>query len=805
MELRQAYKHPPCHHCGLPSLYLVSKKILEKECHFCCHGCLTVYEFIHEMKLSNYYDLKKSADSTENNPIDAETLKQKKSSYSYIDSDVFKKQYAFKEEKGTQSMLFFVKGVHCLACVWIFEKIKEMVPHVIDSSLFLNRSLAKITIEEGTAFQDVLLLINKFGYSAHPVKEDKEAAFYQKKENQKILLKLGVAGFCTAQIMMNSVALYVGAEGFWAILFNRLNCLFILPIVFYSAIPFYETSYQSIKQKSISLDIPIVLALLLGTMHGFFKVFTGTGDGYFDTLSTLIFLLLGSRYFLRRMQQSNMDHLSWTSFLKNDKITLLSKEGEKSVIHMDLLKKGDVVFVSPGEIIPVDGMIKEGSSQISNSLLTGESFPIKVKSGDKIFSGSTNISSPLIIEAHAVKEDSQLGKMILELQQGWGAKSSVVTFSDKMAKYLVKSILFLAFVLFIYFGFIQQNMSEGFSRILSIIIISCPCALGLAVPLSMILSLKGALKKGIIVKSDMALQKLSEAKNVFFDKTGTLTFGQIAVSKWEGESSPEIKKIILGLEENSHHVVALALKDDIGRSNIKKDERLLIEDIKEIPGLGVEGRIGEDFYELQAASFDKANKNFYYSKIVLLKNKKFVCSIILSDKIRPQAHEVISFLQKIKMNLFILSGDRSQSVKYLGEELSIQKKRIFSSLSPFEKKEMIQSFNNTVMIGDGANDALALQASDVGIVVSGGLYAGIQAADIYLTKAGVRPIGEIFIHAKKTIQLIKINTFFSLFYNILGVSFALLGKVNPLWAAIFMPIQALSVFSYTLFFARKNL
>ncbi len=772
-----------CVHCDeLVLTPYYNESDVDKKSPFCCQGCLTVFNVLHEKGLDSYYEIKQNSSIYKRrSPVELRS-----SEFKYLDDADFLKEYSYSIENELTYMEFYLEGIHCLACLWLIEKLPEFLEGVHSSKLDLERSVVTVSVTSSGKFSLVARELDHLGYRPHPLKNNQEAITLKKKNERSALIRIGVAGAAAGNIMIYAVSLYGGAESDYGTLFNNLTVAFGIPVLTYSAFPFYQTAWMALKNKTLSIDIPISMALIMGAIMGLYNMIVGVPENYFDSLTTLVFLLLLSRYFLQKIQEKGLSANDLHYFYQSESVIKVENHEEKE-IHPRFIKVGDHLKIKAGEFIPVDGVILEGSSLINNSLLTGESAPVKVLPEDLVFSGTQNLNQDLLILARKTHGETRLGKILKNVENGWANKSKMLDLMSVTSKYFTLGVIFLSAVLFIYLNQ-TTNFKHALETALTLLIVTCPCALALAVPLTFTRALSKASSQGMIIKSDEVLEKVSQIKNIFLDKTGTLTYGKLKIEQFTlvRDTFYSIHSILYTLEKKSKHPVAHALVEfALSHSPIEYE----VIDYVERMGSGVSGRVGDYFYEIKREG--------------VFENGELVATFSVKDLVRPEAKNILSRLKKNGFSLKILSGDRKQVVGEIAKEVGLTPSCALSELSPEEKVAVIKSSSHAMMIGDGANDAIALSHSDVGIAVHGSMDLSLRAADVYLTIPDLRMVEKLIILSHETMKVIKRNLVLSLSYNSLSVLFVFMGKINPLIAAIIMPVSSLTVLFSTLWGTKK--
>ncbi len=788
-----------CFHCGTiaPSKkWTLSESEQSAPLIFCCQGCLTVFQILSARGLEAYYEIKKKAGSFRPaTPVGGPSHGDE-----YLDDPELRRHYATEVSPGLQQMQFYLEGIHCAACVWLIEKVPDFVPGVISVRLEVGRSVVSVQARKDLAWSSVARQFREFGYSPHPVREG-EGEQFEAKENRSLLIKVGVAGACTGNIMLMAVSLYGGATGVLAEWFRWISFLLFLPVLFWSALPFYKSAYSNLRMKSVSVDVPIVLGIVLGFVASVVNLVQGSAHIYFDSLSMLVFLLLASRYILKRTGQNALRSSSLAHFMGPSVARRYAgaEPNETQEVSVEVLRPGDVVEVRVGETIPVDGVVVQGESRLNCALLTGESEPQKVVAGDVVFAGTLNEQTPLRIRVSASGVATRVGQILKTIQQGSVKKAPIVQLTDRVARYFVSAVLgggLLSF--FIFAGVMQLGFEEALNRTLALVIVSCPCALALATPLALTRAMGQAARRGILIKSAEVIERIVSVKNVFVDKTGTLTEGRFEVLSWEQKDQPEdrfeIEQAVLELEKRSTHSIAKAVvRYLISKKSGKETSTFAgIVDFQERLGKGVFGRIRGHGYELRRV--DALSMN---SQVGVYRDSRLCAIIELGDQVREDSAVSIQQLGRRGLPMAILSGDSPAVVKRVAGAVGIGNQNAWGGLGPEQKQERVVAHPFSLMVGDGANDAQALNAAFVGVAVHGGMEISLRVADVYLARPGLGPLVELFDLSTSTLGVIRRNLVFSLLYNLLGISFALIGKVNPLFAALLMPLSALTVYVST--------
>ncbi len=782
MEIIAAVSHPSkilCVHCG------TAFESHSAQDRFCCHGCETVYQIIQNQGLNDYYRLRDA--NPPQCPVPARTSVE---TFEYLDDADFIRRLS---PDGLRLKLF-LEGMSCAACLWLLERIPELCSDA--ASVRVNMSSSTVEIERipGGSFARIAKTYDSLGYKPHVIKDASSSLEMQNREKRRELIRIGVAAAATGNIMILAVSLYAGAEGELARQFRWLTAMLAAPVLTYGAWPFYKSALASLKTRRLNLDVPIVAALMAGILMSLWGLTSGRETLYFDSLSTLVFLLLSSRFWLRGVQQNLLDVSNLEEELLTGTVVKLTEQGSREKVSALSLHPGDQVVLQSPAVIPADGFVIEGNGLLDLSVMTGESQPIAAEVGSRVEAGTQALSGSFVIQVEKPAKESRLAAILRDTEASARAKPSIVTFADRVSQWFVGIVITLAFVVIGAFAF--TSPFEGLSRALALVIVTCPCVFGMAIPLSMSLAIRNGAKRGIVIKDADAVERLTQISSLYFDKTGTLTFGDFRVHKIESFVEEESLKThlaaLLALEENQTHPIARALTISLTKKNLPQSKAY---DVQRLEGGGLQGSVDGRVYAICPCGLKapSENESFVFS-YRLYCGSTTVAEIEIGDELRPEANAVLSWATDQAMNVFLLSGDQTSVVNAIAERLKLSRKNVFAKASPEDKAMILKSAGaSSAMIGDGANDAAALAAAGVGIAVRGSMDLSLKAADVYLTKPDLNSLQELFSIAKLTRRAIRRNLAFSATFNIVAGTLALTGLMTPLWAAVFMPLSSLTV------------
>lgn len=685
-------------------------------------------------------------------------------------------------------LYFLVEGMKCSHCLWKVENSLSRLPGVRDVSVNLETKTVSLGLSSPLDSEVVEKEILNQGFQPRRLENFDQPLELLRKNNVRHLIRLAVAGACAGNIMLLAVSLYAGADrSEFSSLFGWLTFALFLPILFYAAFPFYQGAYSALKSKQINIDVPMVLVLIAGTALSLYHLFQGSGDTYFDSMAALVFLLLTSRYLVQRLQQRAMSPDLMEPFLRVQEVLKWNPENskwEKSPVKA--VQVGDLVQFQQGEVFTFDGQL-EGLDPIyvNSSLFNGESHPQRLLPRSEALAGVRLLSSNAHLRVQKTGEETRLGQLFKNMRQELRTRTPLISLMDIWARRFTVVVLSLAGAFFLAYSFI--SFDEALKRSLSLILLACPCALAFGVPLTQSLSLYKAIKNGIVFKKAETLEKLSGIRHIFFDKTGTLTKGEISVVRSEpARLSEDTAALVYSLEQNSLHPVGKALA-----YRYQNCGPVALENWREIPGVGVRAEWKGSNYEM-VRSLRSENSETPSSWVCLKKDGKVLAEFLLGDELQPDSRRSLEELRK-RFSVQLLTGDQRQPSMQMGRCMGFAPEEIIYEVSPEGKRNTLKSHPHSMMVGDGVNDAPSMAAAEVAVAVHGSMEASLHAADVYLTKSGVSQIPLLFEISRKSQTTVYRILGFSLLYNLSAGSLALTGFINPLIAAVLMPISSFIV------------
>ena len=790
-EENEKFVEDNCLHCK--KIFLKKNK---KES-FCCHGCSNVYHFLVSNDLSKYYEIMKNVGES---PSTAED-------YSESQFAIFRDENLssiFKLKNGQWA--FFIPEIKCAACIWLIEKTIQFNKNINNINVNLMDKIVSFSIIESSSksLEEVAKKLILSGYNVLPLPFMSSKEFRSKYEKERIK-DIGISGFAFGNVMIFAASSYFGS--YFGIdaginkLFILLSMIISVPATLFAGRSFFMNSWKALKHKKVHIDTSISFALIVSLGVSIYETYLDSGKVYYDTITGLVFLLLVGRYFHEK------------SLHKASELG----ESIKNILPIEAysIQKGQKLIVPAGKSFLADGYIIEGETEVNEASLTGEEYPVFKKVMDHVLAGSQNILQPVTIIAEKTGNETWVSSLENLIFSAKSRKSRVESMMEKILPVFTLSIIVTAFLSAGVWAFISWQ--KALDVFVAILIISCPCALGLATPLAMSSALKRLWEKGVIVKSQEAIETITTIDTVIFDKTGTLTEGNLSILSQEiiktgnnQEVLPiDIEKMLATfalLAKNSLHLVSKAITKEFQN----KKFHVQLNNIREFAGKGIQAEVGNFNTEIKIgrADFvgiseneDEINYNVYG------KYGDTYFKFCLSEKIQDGAEKLINFLTKKNIESFILSGDKIKSVSKIANKIGVNIQNCFASLLPEEKLfflEKMQNHGKKVMaIGDGVNDAAMLAKAHISIASHGGTDIALHSADIFLWNQGVSLIQKTFQYCKYVNNTLRILIFVSLFYNLLAICLAILGYVNPLFAALFMPISSLTVY-FIVFFRKGN-
>ena len=773
-----------CFHCGTPA----SEPGLEFDGkRFCCAGCKAVYQILSEGQLCRYYEFEQNPGNT---PASRPTPR-----FEYLDDPVVARQLVDYEDATTAVATLLIPQMHCSSCIWLLENLHRLDAGVGVSRVdFLKKTLFVRFSKENTSLRKIVTLLSSLGYEP-----ELNLGSVQKKPsasmNRSLYLKLGIAAFCFGNIMLFSLPEYfAGSRADFASrnLFGYINLILSLPVALYSSSLFYLAAWQGLRKKIMNIDVPITLGIAVVFVRSVVEVLAGSGPGYFDSLSGLVFFLLLGRLF----QNKTYDGLNFERDFESyfPLAAAVRKNGMETTVPITSLRPGDRIITRNNEIIPADAVIMKGNAKIDYSYVTGESTPIVKQIGEMAYAGGKQTGS--ILELEVVKEVSQskLVKLWNDFGESGGSKSRLLTLSATIGKFFTAGVLVVAAGAAAAWWVLDPT--RILDAVTAVLIVSCPCALALAAPFAFGTTMRLFGNCGFYLKNTGVVETLSKVDTVVFDKTGTLTQTSLTSIRFVGDPlDAKSRNLIASLARCSTHPLSRSISD-----HLTGCEHTDIAGFEEIEGEGIRGiacgelvRLGSTQFVQgsEAADAGSTGPTRVYASI----GNRQLGWFTFENQYRPGVGLVLSNIGRSR-KLMVLSGDGVQERERLSEIYGGFSDMQFTQ-KPSDKlafiKELQKTGRNVLMIGDGLNDAGALLVSDVAIAVSENVSTFSPACDAILDGAAFSRLDRLIDFSRSSMQVVYWSFALSILYNFAGLWFAVQGLLSPLLAAILMPLSSISV------------
>jgi len=701
---------------------------------------------------------------------------------------------------GRLAMVLLVPDIHCAGCISRIERTLAGHPGVLSARVNFSTKRVRVEWAEGEVSSQALIdLLADNGFSATPVMPDQAGSEHEKAEMSALLRALAVAGFAAGNIMLLSVSVWSGAEAATQDLFHYLSAIIAIPAVAYAGQPFFRSAMTALKAHRLNMDVPISVAVLLALALSLFETVAGGGETYFDAGVMLLFFLLIGRTLDRMMRARARSAASGLLALKPDVATIVDEDGSNRIVATHTLRPAMQVRIAVGERIPADGRIIAGSSDVDCALLTGESLPETVRQGSPVHAGTMNMTAPVTMAVEAVGGDTLVSEIAATMEAAEQSKARTVRIADKAARIYAPAVHLAALATFL--GWLWLTGGDWHAAALpaiAVLIITCPCALGLAVPAVQVVASGLLFGRGILLKDGGALERLAEVDSAIFDKTGTLTLGRPQMLG-EDMVEPAGLAIAAGLASSSNHPLSRAIVRTARRLDVTP---AAIGDISETPGCGLAGTLDGKPVRLGSRAWCGMDKvtNPEWDKTAglelwLSEGTGKTDHFRFFDEPRPKAALTLQALTDRGLSLGILSGDRAQSVRQLATGLAID--NWHAGLSPQDKlhhiEELAASGHKVLVVGDGLNDGPALAAGHVSMAPSSASDLGQTAADLVFLGDALKPVADAHDIARTAARLVRQNFAFAALYNIIAVPLAAGGLVTPLIAAVAMSSSSLIV------------
>jgi Cu2+-exporting ATPase len=797
--------HAGCFHCGLPIAADADyhSQLDGKPRDFCCFACQSVCEAIYDAGLQGYYQRTPQGTLLAPPPTPPKDIEM-------YDLDEVQQDFVSCQGDLRETHLL-VEGIHCAACVWLIERGMMRMPGVQTANVNLaGKRLHLRWDNQRVKLSDLIHQLAKIGYAGVPY--DPEAAEgSMKRANRAMLFRLFFSGFAMMNLTLISIALYSGADtGQFRNFFHWMGCALATPTLLYAGFPFYRGAWSGLRNGRLTMDLPIAIGLSVTYAYSLYVTIDvgNPGEVYFDTVTNLTFVILIGRYLEGMFRHQAVAATNRLMDLQ-PRVATVMREGAEKIVSVRAVKVGERVLVKPGSKMPMDGLVCEGHSSVDESMLSGESMPVRKQAGDRVAAGTLNGSGALVVEVQAASQDSALSKIIRLVEEAQSSKAPIQRLADSIVPWFVLATLVCASITFYIWS---DNFELALMAATSVLIITCPCALGMATPMSIAVASGLGAKHGILVKNGVVLETLSKVTHFVFDKTGTLTEGKMRVEHVivaAGQDEAALVALAAGVERYAEHSVAQAIVREVDARQLAY-RNIAVQGFHATAGAGVEAEadgkrvllgtaewLVRNHVVPQAGLLQRLTELEAQAKtcVHLAVNGQHVAVLVLADTLRADAQGLINALREAGIGMTLLSGDRKPVAEAIARQLGGME--VIAEVLPQDKDRVIQQLQQrgecVAMVGDGVNDAPALIRADVGIALGSGTDVSVESADIVLIQNELDKVRLATLLSRRTLRTIKQNIGLSFAYNSIMVPLAMMAHVTPLVAAISMPISSLLV------------
>ena len=766
---------------------------------FCCKGCLGVYELIHNNSLDAFYyqrcGWQPGPPATE--------VKLQASSFSDTVT-ISGNEYHIE---------LLLSGIRCASCVWLIEKFLIKIDGVVSIRVnYATHKAAIVWIGEKVSLDTILHAIRSIGYLPHPCHGNATADLFAQ-EKQDLLLRFGTAGFFSMQLMLFTAALYAGffegIEERYRLAFQLISWALATPVLFYSGFPFLSSAFRSLRRMTLNMDVLVALGSMSAYFYSIAMIFYG-GEIFFDTASMIITFILLGRFLEAGSRLKAGNAIAELAELQPHEALLISKNGETAMVPIASVKIGDLIEIIPGDRIPLDGTVVEGDAEVNEAMLTGESNPVLKESGSNVFAGSFSMNGRLRIRVTGNAGNTLLAQIIRTVEEAQARKAPIQGIADKTAGYFVPATIVLALATYLYWKITSASTVTALMNAVSVLVIACPCALGLATPLAILIGTTSAGKRGILVKGGDIFETVSKTTTVVLDKTGTITTGKPSITDLHDYGlTPSFIQHVASLEAASEHPTGCTIVA------AWKGKLLKTEQFRTIPGRGVSGVIegthwrsgSKAFMEENGIKIDSEQSAFIASletegKTVVMVACGFKLAGVIGmiDDLRPDALPLIAGLRKKGFAMTILTGDNRGVATYIAAKCGITD--VQAGLGPLEKSAVIRAMKAkgecVMMVGDGINDAPALTEADIGVTLGHASGIALESASVAILNDDLRLINTLIKSSSRCFSIIRQNLVWAFSYNFIALPLAMSGVLHPIISALLMVVSSLVVVSNSL-------
>ncbi len=786
-----------CFHCGLPvpdgAHYPVEFEGQTRQA--CCRGCQAVAQTIIDSGQGAYYTHRTALPAT---PREAEAELAQLGLY---DLPEIQESFVRAEAENIREAALILENIVCAACIWLNERHIAGLPGVLSVEINYATRRARVRWDNSRIkLSAILKAVSDIGYIAHPFDPGRSDDVFKRERNTAIK-RLAIAGLGMMQVMMYALPTYTATDMSIDIrlLMHWASLVLTIPVVLYSAWPFFIGAWRDLRRRTLGMDVPVALGVGTAFLASVYSTFVGHGEVYFDSVTMFIFLLLTGRFLemnARRRAGAAVEELVKLIPAATTRLPDWPARDEEQV-PVARLAVGDHVLVRPGETLPADGVVVEGDSAVNEAMLTGESLPVPKAAHSRVVGGSLNQSSPLVVQVDRLGADTRLASIVRLLDRAQSEKPRIGQLADRAAAWFVG--LLLVITVAVGLAWFAIDPSKALWIVVSVLVVTCPCALGLATPAALTTATGRLTRLGLLTTRGHALETLARATDLVFDKTGTLTHGQLRLHRvvpLNGHTAQEVGALAAALEAGSEHPIARALREPVASP-------LTASGIRNTPGGGVEGVIDGRRYRIGSPRFATQTQHppappeqaAGESWVALADESGLIAWFALADTPRQDAAASVAALQALGLRLHLLSGDGDATVKAIAQQLGIREWH--AGALPEDKLAFVRALQNdgriVAMVGDGINDAPVLAGAQVSIAMGEGADVAQAAADMVMLGGRLATLADGVALARKTQRIIRQNLGWALGYNLIAIPAAALGHVTPWIAGIGMSASSLLV------------
>jgi len=780
-----------CDHCGDPC---PDPSIELEQKFFCCQGCKTVYQVLHEHGLDTFYTLDPNAGKSQRT--------QDQQSYEYLDEEEVRQKLCTFRSAEQERVVFLLPQMHCSACIWLLEKLYDVREGILQSTVNFTQRKIYLSYDPDTIpLSEIAALLAQLGYPPQIRLSDLEEQSRARPRDKRLIYQLGFAGFAFGNIMLLSFPEYLGLDAdmdaFYHRMFGYLNILLALPVLLYSGRDYLQAAWRGLQQRDLTIDLPVAIGMLALFGRSAFEILSHQGAGYMDSLAGLVFFLLVGKWF----QQRTYAQLSFDRDFKSyfPLAARVLRDGTYRSVSLDQLQKGDQIQLRHQELIPADGTLVRGEALIDYSFVTGEGRPERIRSGGTLYAGGRQVGTSIDMVLARPVAQSYLTQLWNDAAFAKKETPGVRRLARVVGRNFTIFILTLATLTLAYW--IRTDVGLAFNAFTAVLIIACPCAIALSIPFIFGNVLRLLSSRQCYLKSTDVIEAAAAVDTVVFDKTGTLTTNRRGGIQQRGQLTPKQIQILRSMIAISNHPVSRLIHDFLPEGNTLPPIQL--EDWTEITGAGLQATVAGKQYRLGKPSMAVPEADGHAGTVFSV-DGVFPASFHIEEHRRAGLSAVLDHFRTTARS-YLLSGDRKEAQWAWVEAFPQEEHRRFGQL-PQDKlqfiRELEESGQRVMMVGDGLNDAGALRASTVGMVITEDTNNFTPASDIILSAERFELLPRIMRFMRRSIHLVYAAYGLALIYNVVGLSYAVQGALSPVIAAILMPASSTTIVVFGLLSSR---